>query len=138
VQLALDAVFPGAYEFCVQFDLKRGSTEARLVFLEHGQEISPLDSAGGGVADIVSFALRLSVWSLGSSSKIIILDEPFKYLSKDLQDRAGEILRCLSQKLKLQIIMVSHCSEMVSISDKVFSVQLEKKGKWKKSIVLIQ
>lgn len=99
VQLALDAVFPDQYEFKVMFEIKRGKTEARLCFLRDNIEIDPLNSAGGGVSDVVAFALRLSVWSLGKTRKVMILDEPFRYLSKDLQPKAGEMLRKLSHKI---------------------------------------
>jgi len=73
VQLALDAVFPGEYDFRVIFEIKRGKTEARLCFLRNGIEIDPLTSAGGGVSDVVAFALRLAVWSLGKTRRLIIL-----------------------------------------------------------------
>jgi ABC-type Mn2+/Zn2+ transport system ATPase subunit len=135
VQLALDAVFPDEYIFKVRFEIKRGKTEARLCFLKNDIEVDPLDAAGGGVSDIVSFALRLAVWSLGHTERVIILDEPFKYLSKDLQPRAGEILKKLSKKLKLQIIMVSHVPDMIDVSDRVFEVSLKNSGEWKKSKV---
>lgn len=135
VQLALDAVFPDEYLFRVIFEIKRGKTEARMCFLKNDIEVDPLDAAGGGVSDIVSFALRLAVWSLGHTERVVILDEPFKYLSKDLQPRAGEILKKLSNKLKLQVIMVSHIEDMIGISDRIFSVALKESGEWKKSKV---
>lgn len=135
VQLALDAVFPQEYEFCVNFEIKRGKTEARMSFMKHGQEIDPLDSAGGGVADITAFALRLVVWSLGESRPLIVLDEPFRYLSRDLQPRAGDILKKLSKRLKLQILMVSHNEDMIRISDRIFKVKMKEFEGWKKSVI---
>jgi len=135
VQLALDAVFPGEYEFRVVFEIKRGKTEARLCFLKNDIEIDPLTSAGGGVSDVVSFALRLAVWSLGRTRRLIILDEPFRFLSKNLQARAGDILKKLSHKLKLQVIMVTHEEQMIDIADKKFSVKLERSGEYKKSVI---
>ena len=53
VQLALDAVFPGEYDFRVVFEIKRGKTEARLCFLRNNIEIDPLTSAGGGVSELI-------------------------------------------------------------------------------------
>jgi DNA repair exonuclease SbcCD ATPase subunit len=134
VQLALDAVFPNEYDFRVVFEIKRGKTEARICLLKDDIEIDPLESSGGGISDIVSFALRLAVWSLGHTQKVIVLDEPFKFLSKNLQPRAGEILSRLSKKLKLQIIMVSHNEDMIGISDRIYSVTLKQQGEWKKSV----
>lgn len=138
VQLALDAVFPGECEFCINFEIKRGKTEARMVFMSNGQEVDPLDASGGGMADIAAFALRLVVWSLGHSRPFMVLDEPFTHLSKDLYPRAGAILKKLSEKLNLQILMVSHCPDMIEVSDRVFTVKKQVEGKWKKSHVEVR
>ena len=60
---------------------------------------------------------------------MIILDEPFRFISRDLQARAGEILKMLSQKLGLQILMVTHIGEMIDIADKVFEVKKNLDGR---------
>jgi len=137
VQLALDAVFPDEYKFKVVFEIKRGKTEARLCFMKNGIEIDPLTSAGGGVSDVVAFALRLAVWSLGKTRRVMILDEPFRYLSADLQSKAGEMLQQLSSRLKLQLVMVTHEEKMIEIADRKFSVRLVKDGSYKKSLVSV-
>ena len=126
VQLALDSTFPGEYIFNVEFEIKRGKTEASLYFKKGGIEIDPMEASGGGVVDIASFALRIAAWSLGKSDNVIILDEPFRFLSKDLQPKAGEILRRLSEHLKLQIIMVTHNNDMINSAHKVFEVSQSK------------
>jgi len=135
VQLALDAVFPDEYDFRVVFEIKRGKTEARLCFLRDGVEIDPLTSAGGGVSDVCAFALRLAVWSLGKTARVMILDEPFRYLSRDLQPKAGEMLKKLSKRLKLQIIMVTHSEFLADIGDRIFSVVLRRDGEYRKSVL---
>lgn len=122
VQLALDAVFPGEYEFTVNFEIKRNKTEASLSFMKDGKEVDPMSASGGGVVDLAAFALRISAWSLGNSNNVIVLDEPFRFLSKDLQPRAGEIMKQLSHRLNIQFIMVTHAKEMIEISDRVFEV----------------
>jgi DNA repair exonuclease SbcCD ATPase subunit len=125
VQLSLDYCFPeDNYKFDVSFDIERGKTVANLSFKKNGKEIDPLGSSGGGLNDVVSFALRLAVWSLGKTERIIILDEPFKWLSKDLHSKAGELLRKLSDELKLQIIMTTHLSALEEYADKVFKIEL--------------
>lgn len=128
VNTALDTCFPGEYNFVVDFEIKRGKTEAELYLLKDGERIDPMSSTGGGVVDIVSFALRLSAWSLSKTDNLIVLDEPFKFLSVDLRPLAGQILKRLSEKLGLQIIMVTHDEEMIDISDKVFKVT-QRKGR---------
>ncbi len=126
VQLALDTCFPDEFDFLLQYEAKRGQTEANLRFLQDGEEVDPMTAAGGGVVDVASFALRIAAWSLSNTDNVIILDEPFRYLSRDLQPKAGEILQRLSQDMGLQFVMVTHQQEMVDIADRVFSV--EKKG----------
>lgn len=122
IQLALDTCFPGEYEFDINFEIKRGKTEAELLFRKNGIDIDPMEASGGGVVDLASFALRISAWSLGHSDNTLIFDEPFRFLSKDLQPRAGEIMRKLSKHLKLQFIIVTHSDSMIDNADRVFEV----------------
>lgn len=131
VNLALESVFPNEYEFKIEFNVSRGKTDAELVFLDKrtGQTIDPMEASGGGVIDLTCFALRISAWALESGTdNLIILDEPFKFVSRDLQERAGEILKTLSEKMKLQILMVTHIPEFIEVADKVFEVKKNEKG----------
>ena len=131
VNLALESVFPNEYLFQMNFNVSRGKTEAELVFQDKrtGQTIDPMEASGGGVVDLTCFALRISAFALESGTdNLIILDEPFKFISRDLQERAGEILKKLSQKMKLQIIMVTHIPEFIDVADKVFEVKKNDKG----------
>lgn len=124
IQLALDSCFPGEYEFNVLFEIKRGQTEARLVFMKNGFEVDPIDASGGGVAELAAFALRIATWTLGKTNNTMILDEPFKAVSLDVRPRAIEILKQLSEKLSLQFIVVTHDPSIVDIADKIFEVKL--------------
>lgn len=128
VTLALEAVFDDPYKFKVVYETKRNKTEARLWLERNGSLIDPLDSAGGGVVDVASFALRVALWSLANpkTDSVIILDEPFKHLSSDLQAKAGQMLKEISTRLGLQILMVSHIEELVDEADKVFQVSQSK------------
>jgi DNA repair exonuclease SbcCD ATPase subunit len=135
VQLAIDTCFPNEYEFFIRFEIKRGRTEAALVFEQNGIEVDPMESSGGGVVDVSSFALRIATWSLSKTDNVIVLDEPFKHLSTNLQGRAGEILKRLSDKLKLQILMSTHIENIVDVSDRIFEVRRVKEGRFKVSKV---
>ena len=131
VNLALNTVFPDEYLFQVDFNVSRGKTDAELVFVNQktGGRVDPMTASGGGVVDIVAFALRIAGYVLESNvDNVIILDEPFRFVSKDLVDRAGEILKVLSTKLGLQIIIVTHIPEFVDIADKVFRVRKNQNG----------
>ena len=126
VNLALETCFPGEYTFEILFEISRGKTNAELVFLDQktGRQIDPMNASGGGVVDLTTFALRIACYALEhNTDNVIVLDEPFRFLSRDLQERAGEILKTLSEKMNLQIIMVSHISEIINVADKVFEVK---------------
>lgn len=135
VQLCLDSIWPGEVEFDLIYEVKRGKTEARLVFIIDGEEVDPLDADGGGLVDIASFALRIAVWTLGNTRNTIILDEPMKHLSDNLQPLAAEIIKELSQKLGLQVIMITHRKELTGIADKVFEVSRKRVGDYWQSVV---
>lgn len=131
VNLALESVFPDEYLFQMNFNVSRGKTEAELVFQDKrtGQTIDPMEASGGGVVDLTCFALRISAFALETGTdNLIIMDEPFKFISRDLQERAGEILKTLSQKMKLQIIFVTHIPEFIEVADKVFEVRKNDRG----------
>ena len=128
VSTALDAVFGAdAYEFSLEFVQKRGKTEVEIAFVRDGSKIDPLSASGGGAVDVASFALRVAVWSLLKNSgrpvlDTIILDEPFRFLSRDLQPLAGSMLKTLSKKLGLQFVMVTHNPDLIESADMVFEV----------------
>jgi DNA repair exonuclease SbcCD ATPase subunit len=125
VNLAISVCFPDEYIFDINFEIKRGRTEAQLIFKKDGIELDPISASGGGVVDVVAFALRLSAWSLGHTDNVIILDEPFRFLSKDLQPRAGEMMNKLCKSLGLQIICVTHSQEIIENSDRIFEVTIK-------------
>lgn len=110
--------------FDMDFEIKRNNTECIFYFRKKGNKINPINSSGGGLLDIVSFALLLSVWSLKNNPKnnTIILDEPFKWLSVDLIPYAATLLKEVSKKLGLQIIMITHDPEFIEIADKNFKL----------------
>ena len=127
VTMAISSVFGSdVYEFQLEFIKKRGKTEADLWLIRNGIKMKPIDSVGGGVIDVVSFALRVAFWALNKTTRpIFILDEPFKMLSRNRVGKAMSMMRMLSEKLKLQMIMVSHIEQLISGSDKTFDVKLE-------------
>lgn len=127
VQSAIDAVFPETYKFCLTFEPKRGRTEVSIYLEKDGTQIFPMDATGGGVVDVVSFALRVVSWSISSTSNTLFLDEPMKWVSQGLRPRCAELLRALSDKLDLQIIMVTHDEELVAEADAVFVVDQKRR-----------
>ena len=126
INLALETCFPNQYTFDTEFVENRGKTELRFVLIDNRTNQKTDDilySFGGGLVDVVSLALRLCLYSLERSDNLIILDEPFKFLSVDLRPKAAELLKELSYKLNLQFIIITHIPEIAEIADKLFKVE---------------
>jgi DNA repair exonuclease SbcCD ATPase subunit len=125
VTTALSAVFDSSYEFSLEFIKKRGKTEADLWLIRNGEKMKPIDSVGGGVLDVTSFALRIAFWALTKPTRpVFILDEPFKHLNSARMGKAMDMLKMLSEKLGLQIIMISHIKKLIDGADKKFDISI--------------
>lgn len=126
VSLALSAVFDEPYRLTLISSIKRGKTEFSLYFERDGEKVRPYDSSGGGAVDVAAFALRIALWSLKNpkTRNTIILDEPMKFISQDLRDKAGEMIKEISQRLNLQIIMVSHDEALIDAADTCYEVRM--------------
>jgi ABC-type molybdate transport system ATPase subunit len=130
VTMALESVLIDPYEFQLEFEFRRNKTEADLWFVRNNEKINPLEATGGGAVDIAAFALRIALWSLQlpKSRNTFFIDEPFKNPDKSLRPKVGQLLKELSNKLNLQIIMVTHDSDLIESADKVFYNTKDKKG----------
>ena len=130
--LALEAVFPDPYELKVEFVERRNKTECDLKFVRDDMEIDPLTASGVGAVDVAAFALRIASWSMNRprTRNVIILDEPFRFLSENYQDQASAMVKELSERLGLQFIIVTHNETLASYADRTFQVSIHK-GKTK-------
>ena len=129
--LALEAVFDNPYKLMVEFVQRRNKTECDLYFERNGNRIDPLSASGLGAVDVAGFALRVASWSMQTprSRATLILDEPFKHLKgRNANLRVLDMIKEISDKLKLQIIMVSdervEREDIIEHADKVFDVSI--------------
>ena len=116
VSKCLEAVFDEPYKFVISFERKRNKTEAQLTFVRDGKALEdPINESGGGVIDVAGFALRLASLILATPKrrKLLVLDEPFRFLSKEYTERMGECLIQLSKEMEIQIIMVTHNQDFI-------------------------
>jgi len=122
VTVAIRSVFDRPFEFHLEFERKRNRMECKP-FISEGNKIydDPEYDVGGGILDIISFAFRIVLWSLQTprSRNVIVLDEPMKNMGKLIQ-LGGRVLKEISHKLGLQLIIVTHDEELIEIGDKVF------------------
>jgi DNA repair exonuclease SbcCD ATPase subunit len=114
VSKCLESILDEPYDFRINFERKRGKTEARLVFYRDGIEFDPLSSTGGGVVDIAAFALRVACIMLERPAKrrLLVLDEPFKFVSEQYRDRIRLMLETLAEEMQVQFIIVTHIDEL--------------------------
>jgi DNA repair exonuclease SbcCD ATPase subunit len=117
VTTCLKSVFgEDSYEFKIKFIRKRNRTEAQLILVKDGEEITdPINEDSGGVLDIASFGLRLACLILHKPQlrKILVLDEPFRFVSKSYRGNVRQMLLKLAEDFHLQIIMVTHIEELM-------------------------
>lgn len=112
VSRCLTAVFDDPYQFKIRFERKRGKTAAKLKFVRGDLELDPIDGCGGGVIDVASFALRLACLILQQPKRrrVMILDEPFKFLSerREYRQKVRLLLEALAEEMEVQFVIVTH------------------------------
>jgi DNA repair exonuclease SbcCD ATPase subunit len=102
-----------AYEFRIEFERKRGRTEARMAFYRDGNRVDPISEAGGGPVEIAGFALRTACLCLQRPRprRLLCLDEPFRSIQGDLRERVAELLMTLAKEMDIQMVIVTHDSQ---------------------------
>jgi len=102
---------------------KRNRTECRIAVFENDEELNPADDCGGGILDIISLGIKIVLWYLENprSRNVMILDEPFRWLGA-LSERAGRMLKELSERLDIQFIIVTHDDNLIPAFDSCYQV----------------
>ena len=80
----------------------------RIEALNDGQRENIYEGNGGSIANIVSTGLRLIALSRLPHRKFIVLDEPDCWLKPDHVPFFAKIIGEISEKLKIQTIIISH------------------------------
>ena len=121
---ALKDVFPEKKcSFGVEFVQNKNTTNLEMFILEDDIRYDPLESRGHGIADVLCFALRVSILCLKADvRKVILLDEPFKQVSAEYRKRVINFVKEVSRRTGIQIIMVTHIEEFAYEADKTITV----------------
>jgi DNA repair exonuclease SbcCD ATPase subunit len=123
VTFALQTVFGNEYHFVVDFRYdKRDQSEVNFFLSKNGKLYEPRkDTTSGGAVDICAFSLRMILYSLEEPDPvpILILDEPFKNVSKGYIPLVSEMVKELSKLLKLQLIISTHTDEIIELADNI-------------------
>jgi DNA repair exonuclease SbcCD ATPase subunit len=125
VSESISNVVKKEYNFHIDFKKKHGNASADIYLEDQdGNKLDAVESVGGGIVDIESISLRISMWAVSQKNirPVFLLDEPFKNLSSRYRPALCEVINNLSRKLNIQFIIVTHEEELIEIADKVFNV----------------
>lgn len=131
VTSALRAIFRRKrYTSVSEFISKSNRSEFNLLISDGKDSFHPKDEQGGSVVSVVSFALRVVMWGLQAhrSRRVLILDEPFYGLGSYIP-LVSRMLKDLSSRLKLQIIMVTHSMDLAEVADRSWMVDMDGEGR---------
>lgn len=103
---------------------KQTTMEFKVVHSVKGQQVETdiLNAHGGGLIQVVALLLRIVVllFARPAPRRVLILDESLAHLSRDYLGNAGELLKQLSERLKIQVLMVTHSPEFIEYADRVY------------------
>lgn len=135
VTRGLRAVFERSdFEFAFKVALKRDQfgivPVLRSKFGDRDLETPIVDGHGGGVADVISFILRVIVLSMARPrlAQILILDETFRHVSPEYLRGVATLLRELSDSAGIQFVLITHKPELLDAADTVYSSKLSEDG----------
>jgi hypothetical protein len=125
--VAVRSVFDRPYSVKLLSEKRRGRMETEILILENGEEFQPKDEMGGSMMDLLSFVMRVILWSLQSprSRNTFVLDEPMKFLGSGIRlQQAARMLNEISSSLQCQLIIVTHETEVLAaLADTAYLIE---------------
>jgi DNA repair exonuclease SbcCD ATPase subunit len=120
---ALTSIFEKDIRFNIRLYSYRNEPAIDISVIEDNLEVDPQKSCGGGLNDVISFVIKIIFIYLKRSSKIIILDEPLKFLSRDYIEQSSNFIHEISKRMNIQIILVSHKPDLEISCDKLITIE---------------
>ena len=125
VSVGLQDLFDESYSF--KFEIKSRGNSSACDFLVKTSEFPGwsdiIMNHGKSVQDIISLILRIVLIKLMKDQRgIVILDEPLSGVEYERQKLAGEFIGEISHKFGIQIIVVTHSTELTSQCDKEITI----------------
>jgi len=125
--VAVRSVFDRPYSVKLLSEKRRGRMETEILILENGEEFQPKDEMGGSMMDLLSFVMRVILWSLQAprSRNTFVLDEPMKFLGSGIRlQQAARMLNEISRSLQCQLIIVTHETEVLAaLADTAYLIE---------------
>ena len=125
---ALKEIYGNQYSIKFDYSMKRNKTSVDIYLTKHtqiGDIIRKQDGFGGGVSDVISLPLKLLVLlALKDNAKILIADEPGKHMDQRI-DKFGYFLKAVSDKLGIQLIILTHHASLAQFADSVYQISMQ-------------
>src|SRR5690625_1909750 len=137
VTSALSVVFGTDYSFTVEIAIKGNQPVAEYYLESEGivTQLRPPDyDRGGGVADVVSLALKLAVAELSGTSGPLMLDEVGKHVSQEFAPNVAYFLKQYSEQFDRQILLITHNEALAEVGDHSLGVS-QIKGRSKVEVI---
>ena len=120
VTSALTVVFGKDYKFRLSLEVRSNRPEVDYWLESEGivTQLKPPDyDRGGGVADVVSLALRLAVTELSEVRGPVFLDEVGKHVSAEYAPNVAYFLKEYSGNFGRQMILITHNEALAEIGE---------------------
>ena len=128
---ALQFVFGPGISFRIELVERRNQPEAEFYVVSQYGEVEvktrPQDARGGGVVDVVSLALRVSLLETLRPPMLgpLLLDEPGKHLSDEFAPHLALLIKEMSGTFSRQVLMVTHNRHFTEAADQVYLVEIK-------------
>lgn len=132
VNHAAEAIgFDRRFEFT--FATSRDKTVVEPKLYKGDYELGSLLSAdSGGLAEILALAIRMSFIVLAKRRRFIYLDEDFTGIDRKRLPIACTLLRELSDKLGVQLVINTHLVDLADLSTTTVTTGMKKDGEWER------
>lgn len=93
-------------------------------------ETPVMEARGGGLSATVGFLLRLVILVLTKPKyPFLVLDETFSHLSEDYLPAMASFLKEITEKMNVQIILVTHQETLAEAADICYRFSLDNSGR---------
>lgn len=117
----LGAVFGEGLSVRLETGAERGQATMRFRIVSGGVEADPMEAAGGGLAQVVGFVLRLVDLMLRpEAARFLFLDETFAMVSEEYQEPMAALLRRLADEAGVQVVLVTHLPRLGAYADRAY------------------
>ena len=123
---ALRVLYGSGYKFEMEYSQKNNRSCLNLYVVQKikdGAVKRQMDGFGGGVSDCISIPLRMMVLKGSETGDILILDEAFVHVDRDMPELVGQFLKKISETLGMQIIFSTHHERILDFADKGFLIK---------------